>query len=147
MRFSLILLLSATIVSCVSLAPREVRQISYPISTRLLKANTHVKINEWAAKNLGDSNSAIKMNDKDTGKLIIHANVKCAEANPASAFLGNPVALWFNLTVTSQDNAVDFLFEDVIVEGGWEPSSTQQMSKLSTACLEPIVRQLELTLK
>jgi hypothetical protein len=133
--------------SCATLAPAQDRTASFQIKTSLTKAVAHSKINEWAAKNLGDSNSAIKMNDKEAGKLVMHANVSCAEANPASAYIGKPVDLWFNFTSTSNDNVVGLQFEDIAAEGGFEPSSASETAKLSKACLEPIVRQLEVLLK
>jgi hypothetical protein len=147
MKIMLLSLFCISITSCGStpLASPEIRQRSYIIESKNDKAKNYSIALAHLAKNVGDANHAIKVQDKAEGTIVMKGLVICNELKQ----LGAPdMNLEFNLTVNSKEQKVRMLFEDMEMTGPgsqWEYaslSSPERVEKVAT-CLTPFVEGLK----
>lgn len=147
MKTILLATLSITLASCAGtpLASSDVRQKSYIIESKNDKAKNFSLSLAHLSKNVGDSNHAIKLQDKEDGTIIMKGLVTCNVFKQ----LGAPdMNLEFNLTVNSKDQKIRVFFEDLTMTGPgsqWEYAILNNASKVEQAskCLDGIIDGLK----
>lgn len=74
-----ILVMASTLVSCASmqLKPFKDTKATFIEETDRSKSDAFERTAVWLAKNLGDSNSAIKINDTSSGRLVAKITFPC----------------------------------------------------------------------
>lgn len=103
------------LVSCGSatLAPQNQRIVKFNEKASGNKSAIYTSVLGYLAKNLGDSNSAIKMQDKDSGMIITKMNIDCNVLRQFGDVNGYYVQT--NLTSKSEDNSLKLIFEDLVM--------------------------------
>lgn len=147
MKIVLLSLICVSMASCAStpLASPEVRQKSFIIETKNDKNKNYSASLIHLSKNVGDSNHAIKVQDKEAGIIVIKGLVGC---NVFKQMGAPDMNLEFNLTVNSKDQKVRVLFEDMVMTGPgseWEYaalSNAERVEKAAT-CLSTVVDGLK----
>lgn len=134
------------LVSCGSatLAPQNVRVAKFNETVNADKATIYTSTMVYLAKNLGDANSAIKMQDKEAGMIISKGNTLC---NAFRQF-GDPndYNLSFNLTVKAENKSLKLTFDDLAIKDksgalfNYDYNQITDASKVEKAkeCLSPI---------
>ena len=144
MKFIIMSLIILSSCGSAKLAPSDERRINFIEKTNLSKDENYNKSLEYLSKNLGDSNYAIKVNDKTSGTIITRASVICNNLRQFGDT--NEYSLKFNLTINSKNNKIRFLFEDlqIVDKVGnlvrWEYNQITDSSKIKKieSCLHPI---------
>ena len=99
-----------SIIGCASVPlPQEGREIKFVEETSLKQKDAYNLALGYLAKNLGDSNFAIKVKDPDSGTIITEIAFDCPELKGFMDLSRHaPV---FNLEVGTKDKRVKFVFE------------------------------------
>lgn len=103
-------LVAMILTSCASAPlPQNQREFTYVEQTSLKQRDAFNSMLAYLAKNLGDSNLAIKVRDPEAGTIITQIAFDCPELKD---FLDpnrhNPM---FNLDVSMKDNKIRFVYE------------------------------------
>jgi len=103
------------LVSCGSatLAPQNQRIVKFNEKVTGNKSAIYTSVLGYLAKNLGDSNSAIKMQDKDSGMIITKMNVDCNVFRQFGDV--NSYFVQTNLTAKAEENNLKLSFEDLVM--------------------------------
>jgi hypothetical protein len=96
------------------LLPAEQRKAEFVDQTTATKDEAYSRALTYLAKNLGDSNHAIKLQDKGESHIVVKMNSVCPELKPASLDL-NTYSIDFNLDVQTKDKKMRTSFEDLDV--------------------------------
>lgn len=102
--------------ACATMPPAtpEQREITFVEETSLKKKDAYDASLNWLAKNLGDSNFAIKVKDADAGTIITQIATECPELKVDALDFNKHTAL-YNLEVGTKDNKMRFAFEAVSI--------------------------------
>lgn len=141
-----ILPLAFLVVSCTmaQLPPPEQRRITLNEKVKGTKNQLYVATLTSLTKNLGNSNSAIKMQDKDAGVIVAKMNISCNIFRQTGDI--NEYSLSFNFSSKASDNLLKMDFEDLKIVGDtgkevtWEYNQITNKEKVekAKACLEPV---------
>lgn len=102
--------LALSLIGCATTPlPQEGREMKFVEETSLKQKDAYNLALGYLAKNLGDSNFAIKVRDPDSGTIITEIAFNCEELKGFMDLSRHtPV---FNLEVGTKDNKVRFVFE------------------------------------
>jgi hypothetical protein len=137
------------LAGCATLAPPEVRKVSYVEETKANKGETYQRALKLLAKKFGDSNSTIKVQDKEAGQIVAKGVVQCLVLRQAGDFL-NDYNLGFTLDFEAKENKYRLLFEDLVILDATgkafgysynQMTSAEQVEKVKP-CLAPIRTEL-----
>ncbi len=103
------------LVSCGSatLAPQNERVIKFSESVNADKSTIYTSTMAFFAKNAGDANSAIKMQDKEAGMIIFKGNTPCDIFKQFGDT--NDYFVQFNLTTKAENKSLKLTFEDLVM--------------------------------
>lgn len=112
MKTQTIAALAVLLSACASAPlPQSQREFSFIEQTTLKQRDAYNVILAHLAKNLGDSNLAIKVRDPESGTIITQIAFDCPELKQ---FLDpNRHTPVFNLEVSTKDNRVRFVYEGI----------------------------------
>jgi hypothetical protein len=101
------------LVSCGSatLAPQDERVVKFSEAVNADKATVYTSVMAFLAKNAGDANSAIKMQDKDAGMIIFKGNTPCDIFKQFGDT--NDYFVQFNMTAKADNKLLKLSFEDL----------------------------------
>ncbi len=91
--------------------PKEQREFHFVETTEIKQKDAYAATLSYLAKNLGDSNFAIKVKDSDSGTIVTQMIVECNELRAFMDILGHGAE--FNLEVNTKDNKIRFAYEAV----------------------------------
>lgn len=147
-RNSLVIISSIAIAGisagCATLAPSEQRQTAFIENTTQTKATAYNRTLAYLGKNLGNSNFAIKMQDKDSGQIVTKMAIQCNHfrqgGDPKDYYLAT------NLDFQAKDNRIRLAFEDMVIHDetgkpvSWAYNQITDTKKAEEAkvCLEPV---------
>ena len=103
------------LVSCGSatLAPQNVRVVKFNEVVNSDKATIYTSVMAFFAKNAGDANSAIKIQDKEAGMIIFKGNTPCDIFKQFGDT--NDYFVQFNLTTKAENKSLKLTFEDLVM--------------------------------
>lgn len=134
------------LVSCGSatLAPPTDRIVKFSESVNADKATIHTSVMAYFAKNAGDANSAIKMQDKDSGMIVFKGNTPCNVFRQFGDV--NDYFVKFSLTTKADNKLLKLTFEDLFMADKFGTPFSYEYGQLTDAskvekvkeCLSPI---------
>lgn len=129
------------------------RQKTFEISTIHPQKKGFQKLTIWAAKNFGDAKEAIQLKDSESGVLIAKGNLVCDVLKLGSGYAKGQ-RVHFTLQVTIEDKKAEIEFSDVVgksdseaYDDGARPSTEQEMTEVSSKCLQRTVDGISEALK
>mgnify|MGYP001562941971 CR=1 FL=1 len=109
------LAMAVFLVSCATPLPKEKRELTFVETTTASKSDAYNRVLSYLAKNLGDSNAAIKVKDQENGTIITQIILPC---NDFRTFMDiNPYTAEYNLEVNAKDKKVRLVYEAVAKRG------------------------------
>ncbi|TGM89551.1 DUF4468 domain-containing protein [Leptospira licerasiae] len=138
------------LISCVSLSPKREREVTFISETKVKKDEAYDRALIWFAKNLNNSNWAVQIKDKANGRIVSNVKYQCDRMASFGSIVGDIDYISFSLDVTTKDNKVRVIFEDVMhlienrhrvvsVEG---PSDQDELKYIEQVCLNHIRNDL-----
>lgn len=143
--------LSALLISgCAAgkILPETERKAQFTHTSKAKKTEAYEKALAYFSKNLGNSNSAIKMRSKKSGTIITKGNISCDVLRQAGDI--NMYSASFNLTFKAKDNKVRYKYDNVKMIGdsgkelGWaylQITSKDNLKKVNT-CLSELSQKI-----
>lgn len=111
--FSMLPLLALASCGSATLAPQNERIVKFSEIVNADKATVYTSVMAFLAKNVGDANSAIKMQDKDAGMIIYKGNVPCGIFKQFGDT--NDYIVQFNMTAKADNKLLKLSFEDLVM--------------------------------
>ncbi|TGK04029.1 DUF4468 domain-containing protein [Leptospira semungkisensis] len=147
---NIILLSFLAFISCVSLSPKKEREVSFISETKIKKDEAYDRALIWFAKNLNNSNWAVQIKDKPNGRIVSNVKYQCNKMDSFGSIVGDVDYISFSLDVTTKDNKIRVIFEDVVylianrhgVESVEGPSDRDELKYIEQNCLNYIRRDL-----
>jgi hypothetical protein len=134
------------LVSCGSatLAPQSERVVKFSEAVNADKAGVYTSVMAYLAKTSGDSNSAIKMQDKEAGIIIFKGNTSCNVFRQFGDV--NDYFVKFNLTAKADNKLLKLTFEDLVMADKFGTPFNYEYGQITDAakvekvkeCLSPI---------
>ena len=110
MKNTILLVMILGLTACATTPlPQEQREFKFVEQTALKQKEAYNAALSYLAKNLGDSNFAIKVKDPETGTIITQIAVDCPELK-LFMDLNKHVAA-YNLEVSTKDSKIRFVYE------------------------------------
>lgn len=134
------------------LAKEEVRQKVYKIEHTLDKKKAFTKVVIWSVKTFVNSNETVKLKDPELGVFIAKGNLSCDALGLGSGF-GKDQRIDFTLEITIEDKKAEIKATDIVgksegsYDSGARPSSPEEVEKVATSCLNPLVEKIKSELK
>lgn len=136
-------------VGCATIAPPDVRKASFVEKTSQTKSASFNRALAYLAKNMGDSNSAIKLKDPESARIVVKMNSPCNAIRPWGDFMNNYSAS-YTADFQAKDKRFRLNFEDVhiLVDqtgalAGTNISGAKEMDKVKSECLSGVVASLK----
>ncbi|TGN00317.1 DUF4468 domain-containing protein [Leptospira dzoumogneensis] len=143
-------ILPLILVSCVTLAPKQLRETSRIVETNVKKDEAYDRALIWFAKNLNNANWAVQIKDKVNGRIVSNIKYTCDNISLTQTALGNRNNIDFTVDVTTKDKKVRIIFEN-IVYSVWNiragetvhgPTDEEDVKEIDEKCLKDIRQDL-----
>lgn len=142
--FSMLPLLALVSCGSATLAPQNERVVKFSETVNADKATVYTSVMAFLAKNSGDANSAIKMQDKDSGMIIFKGSTPCNVFRQFGDV--NDYFVKFNLTTKADNKLLKLTFEDLTMADKFGTPFSYEYGQLTDAskvekvkeCLSPI---------
>lgn len=106
----LLLALPAVLTACAGVPlPQDQREVTFVEKTTATQAQAYQRAMTYLAKNLGDSNLAIKVKDEKAGTIVTQIAIDCSDLRTFMDL--NRHVLWANLEFNAKDNKARMVFE------------------------------------
>lgn len=148
MKFLSLLLLTIITGCASSMLPTKQRALEKIVETKMAKNKAYSSALTYIAKNFGDSSKVIKMQNKDSGTIVLKGNTICNIFRQSGDI--NDYRLQFTLTISLKDKKAKLNYENLYISGstGAEVSwaynqlSSSEKVQQSMQCLEPMNKGL-----
>lgn len=123
---------------------KEAREFSFVEQTTVKQKDAYNSALAYLAKNLGDSNFAIKVKDPEAGSIITDIALDCPQLKN-SVLDPNRHTVLYNLEVQTKDNKIRFIYEATVIRTfngfggramGEDPVSSQGAADSAKTCAE-----------
>lgn len=133
------------------LLPKNQREASFSVETKLDKNKAFQKLLIWSSKAINDSNESIKLKDQENGILIAKVTVDCDVLKLGSGYAKDQ-RLEMTLEFSVEKNKVEIKATDVLGRGegyddGSRPSKKEEMESASKSCIQPVIDEIKSNLK
>lgn len=130
------------------LLPKDQREKSYIIETKLDKKKAFKKIIVWSAKTFANANETVRLKDEEIGMFVAKGNLSCEALKLGSGYAKDQ-RVDFTLEISVENKKVEVKITDLIgtssgsYDAGSRPSKKEEMEAVAKECLEPFIEDIK----